>query len=242
VVLVATNQEGSVNGKTFVVRGVLEPVTGPSGRDGYLHIDDARELLRMETPEVSEIAIRLKDPAQLDNTYRLLQDRLSVIRTKQDQPALEVHTWEGLSPFANIARMIDMMTLFIKVMLIAIVLVSVMNVMLMAVYERIREIGTIAAIGTPPGRILGLFVGEGVLLGLVGIVIGNLLTLAVIVALNLSKVSFAFGRQYFVLAPDIAAGDMVAVNLMVIVVTVVASLQPAWKASRMDPITALRHV
>ena len=60
--LVATNRDGSVNGKTFVVRGILESVTGPSGRDGYIHVDDARELLRMSQPEVSEIAIRLKDP------------------------------------------------------------------------------------------------------------------------------------------------------------------------------------
>ena len=47
VVIVATNRDGSVNGKTFVVRGILESVTGPGGRDGYIHIDDARELLRM---------------------------------------------------------------------------------------------------------------------------------------------------------------------------------------------------
>ena len=47
--------------------------------------------------------------------------------------------------------------MFIKIMLVSIVLISVMNVMMMAVYERIREIGTIAAIGTPPRRILSLF-------------------------------------------------------------------------------------
>ncbi len=50
-------------------------------------------------------------------------------------------------------------------MLIGIVLISIMNVMVMAVYERIREIGTIAAIGTQPGRILALFMTEGLLLG-----------------------------------------------------------------------------
>ena len=48
--------------------------------------------------------------------------------------------------------MIDVMTFFIKIMLIAIVLISILNVMIMAVYERMREIGTIAAIGTLPGR------------------------------------------------------------------------------------------
>ena len=59
IVLVATNREGSVNGKTFTVRGIMEAVTGPSGRDGYIHIADARTLLRLTEPEISEIAVRL---------------------------------------------------------------------------------------------------------------------------------------------------------------------------------------
>ena len=70
VVLVATNLDGSVNGKTFVVQGVLDSVTGPGGRDGYIHIDDARELLRLTEPEVSEIAIRLKNPQKIDRRGR----------------------------------------------------------------------------------------------------------------------------------------------------------------------------
>ena len=73
---------------------------------------------------------------------------------QQDKQIFELHTWEKLTPFYNIARMIDVMRFFIKLMLIAIVLISIMNVMIMAVYERIREIGTIAALGTVPGKIL----------------------------------------------------------------------------------------
>ena len=60
VVLVATNRDGSVNGRTFTVRGIMEAVSGPSGRDAYIRIEDARSLLRMAQPEVSESAIRLK--------------------------------------------------------------------------------------------------------------------------------------------------------------------------------------
>jgi len=112
----------------------------------------------------------------------------------------------------------------------------------MAVYERIREIGTIAAIGTPPQRILALFVSEGLLLGLVGTVIGTVLSLLLVWALNLWPVSFAFGRQVIVLAPAITAGEVLWISGVVILVAVIGSLQPAWKAARMDPITALRHV
>lgn len=242
VVLVATNVDGSVNGKTFVVQGILEAVSGPGGRDGYLHLADARELLRMEQSEVNEMAIRVHDLDSVDEVKAQLMRALSPLRTPEGQPVVEVHTWDQLTPFANIARMIDLLDLFIRVMLVGIVLIAIMNVMIMAVYERIREIGTIAAMGTPPGRILGLFVSEGLLLGLIGTAIGTALSLALVSALSLWPVSFAFGRQQLVLTPSIAASDVLLVGGIVVLVAILASLQPAWKAARMDPITALRHV
>lgn len=242
VVLVATNKEGSVNGRNFVVRGVLEPVTGPGGRDGYIHVDDARDLLRMGSPEAMEVAIRLRDTARIGKVHAALQASLGELKNKEGKPALEVHTWEGLTPFANIAGMIDLMTVFIRVMLVAIVLVSVMNVMLMAVYERIREIGTLAAIGTQPNRILGLYVGEGLLLGLTGAAAGVAISLLAVALLNVWPLVFPFGRQLITLHPALAPTEIITVSLMVVVVAVLASLQPAWRASRMDPIVALRHV
>lgn len=243
IVLVATNREGSVNGKTFVVRGVLESVSGPSGRDGYIHIDDARNLLRLKEAEISEIAIRLGNPAQLDYVYAQLTQELAGMTDKEGKPVLDVHTWADLSPFASIARMIDLLTLFIKIMLISIVLVSIMNVMVMAVYERIREIGTISAIGTPPRRILSLFLAEGLLLGAGGTALGTVIALVVIYALNIWKITFDFGMQQgLVLTPAIGAADVAIVAAMVVSMALLASLQPAWKASRMDPVTALGHV
>jgi len=243
IVLVATNKDGSVNGITFTVQGILEGISGPGGRDGYINIEDARKLLRMDGPEVSEIAVRLKDPAALPRVVAQLRASLGAIKNPKGQPVFEVHSWQQLSPFSTIARMIDMLDLFIKVMLIAVVLISIMNVMIMAVYERIREIGTIMAIGTQPGRVLGLFVSEGFLLGLMGTVLGTVISLGALWVLNIYKVSFDFGRQQgLVLAPQIAVSDVVTVCVMVLLISVLASLQPAWKASRMDPISALRHV
>jgi putative ABC transport system permease protein len=135
------------------------------------------------------------------------------------------------------------MTLFIKIMLIAIVLISIMNVMIMAVYERIREIGTIAAIGTLPGKILSMFVIEGFSLGVLGAVVGNVIGLVIVRILDLAKITFDFGRETgLVLSPTLQAWDIVVVSVIVIIVAVLGSLQPALKAARMEPITALRHV
>lgn len=243
VVVVATNRDGSVNGRTLVVGGILESATGPVGRDGYIHIEDARELLRIPDDEVSEFAIRVSEFARLDSVHAQLQSRLSGELDRQGSPMFEVQTWEKLSPFSTIANMIDVMTFFVKLMLVSVVLISIMNVMIMAVYERIREIGTIAAIGTLPGRILSVFVTEGLLIGAMGALSGTIVGAVIILILNLSKITFSFGRmQNLVLAPTIDIWGLLTVSLLVIGVAVAASLQPAWKASRMEPIDALRHV
>ena len=243
IVLVATNKDGSVNGQSFVVRGILEGISGPGGRDGIIHIDDAKSLLRIQDKEVSEIAIRLNNIEDMSKVFSRIKAALDPIKNRMDKPVFEVHTWQKLSPFFNIARMIDLMTLFIKIMLVAIVLVSIMNVMIMAVFERINEIGTIAAIGTVPNKILSLFIVEGFLLGLLGTLIGVVISLVTIAGMNVAQISFDFGRQKgLLLSPTIGAGSVVSVSLIVIAISVLASLQPAWKAARMDPITALRHV
>jgi putative ABC transport system permease protein len=243
VVIVATNADGSVNGKQFTVTGVMESATGPGGRDGYVHMDDARELLRMDGRQVSEYAVRLKDFKKLAAFGVKLDSLLAKELNQQGKPIFELHTWEKLSPFFNIARMIDLMTFFIKLMLIAIVLISIMNVMVMAVYERIREIGTIAAIGTLPGKILSMFVIEGFCMGVGGALIGDIVGISLVHILNLFKITYDFGQQKgFVLQAGVSPADILVISATVIIVSVIASLQPAFKASRMEPIQALRHV
>ena len=243
VVIVATNADGSVNGKQFTVAGILESATGPGGRDGYVHIDDAAEVLRMTEAEISEVAVRLKNFNHLYNAMAGLQKKLMGEVDQKGQAMFEVHSWEDLSPFFNISRMIDVMTFFIRIMLIAIVLISIMNVMIMAVYERIREIGTIAAIGTPPGKIRSMFILEGLCMGVAGAVAGALIGLAVIGIINLIGFRFDFGLQKgLLLTASLGPKDFVSVSLIVILVAIAASLQPAIKASRMEPIEALRHV
>lgn len=244
VVLVANNKDGSVNGMTFQVAGLVEGLMGPGGRDGYLHIDDAAALLRMETPEVSEVAVRTRDFEQLDAVAERLRGLLEPITNKQNMPLFEVHTWDQLTPFYNVVRMIDIMTLGIKVILIAVVLISVLNVMMMSVYERVREIGTLAAMGTRPTRIMALFVAEGFCLGLASALAGAAIGLGVLRVLSLIGVDVAFGgaNQVFTLTPSVAPYEVVSACVIVLGVSILASLQPAAKAARLEPVEALRHV
>jgi putative ABC transport system permease protein len=244
VVLVANNKDGSVNGMTFEVSGIVESLMGPGGRDGYLHIEDAATLLRMEGMEISEVAIRVADFDRLEETEGVLRNTLEPIVNQQGKPAFELHTWSELSPFYNVVRMIDLMTLGIKVILIAVVLISVLNVMMMSVYERVREVGTLAAMGTSPGRIMGLFVAEGFSLGLASSIAGAALGLLVLLVLNITGVDVAFGtrNQIFSISPHIAPWEVVSACVIVLMVSVLASLQPAAKAAKLEPVEALRHV
>jgi len=216
VVLVANNKDGSVNGMTFKVAGVVESLMGPGGRDGYLHIDDAAALLRMEPLEISEVAVRAKDFDQLSDVAERLRDILEPVTSKQNNPMFELHTWDQLTPFYNVVRMIDVMTLGIKIILIAVVLISVLNVMMMSVYERVREIGTLAAMGTRPGRIMALFVAEGFCLGLVSALAGAITGLGVLWILGLTGVEVAFGgaNQVFTLAPTVELHEVLSACLL----------------------------
>jgi putative ABC transport system permease protein len=74
-------------------------------------------------------------------------------------------------------------------------------------------------------------------------VVGVLVELSIILTLNLAQITVAFGQsKALLLAPTIATLDVLTASLTVIVVSILASVQPAYKASRMEPIEALRHV
>jgi len=74
-------------------------------------------------------------------------------------------------------------------------------------------------------------------------VVGNLVGGIILYIVNLSRISFEFGQQKgLILFVQFNPRDLIVISLIVILVSVLASLQPAFKASRMEPIQALRHV
>jgi ABC-type lipoprotein release transport system permease subunit len=125
---------------------------------------------------------------------------------------------------------------------------GLVNTLVMAVFERVREIGLMMALGMKPASILGQIIIESMLLLVIGLAIGDLLAWATIVPLeggiDISVV--AEGMQWFgassMLYPSLYMKDLIMSNLVVIVLGFLASLSPAWRASRYEPVDAITKV
>jgi len=125
--------------------------------------------------------------------------------------------------------------------------VGVVNAMLMSVRERTREIGTMRALGLRRSGIVGLFVLEGLALGIASAVAGAVLGGAVVLYLALTGIpmtvsSLAWMAGGDVLYPALEAGSVLRATLSIVLLSTLASVYPAFSASRLEPREALHHV
>jgi putative ABC transport system permease protein len=114
--------------------------------------------------------------------------------------------------------------------------VSIFNVMMMSVNERVQEIGILLSIGTEKGEVRRMFLYEAFILGIIGAVVGGIFSLII----GYSVVSAMIGNTAYFFLPEsiiyVPYGMIIG-----IVVCILSGLYPAWRASNMDPIDALRN-
>ncbi len=90
---------------------------------------------------------------------------------------------------------------------------------------------------------MALFLPEGAILGLISIAAGNIIGLSGIFMLNIYKIRFSFGRNdNLILTPSVSVSELFWLAAIVLLVSVLASLPPAYEASKMEPVEALGHV
>ena len=112
--------------------------------------------------------------------------------------------------------------------------IVILNTMIMTIYERTREIGTLRALGWQKRRILGMVVREAVLLSLLSGVVGIVLGMALTKLISLVPVASYLSAEY-----DLAI--FVQTLAVTLVLGVLGGLYPAWRASRLSPVEALRY-
>lgn len=188
--------------------------------------------------EVSEIAV-------LGNDYRRPEPLAASIRAVVP-PDVDVKTWLELDPY--LATMMRVMNGFVLVWMVVIFLAlsfGLVNTLMMAIFERVREIGLMRALGMRPSAILYQILVESLMLLALGLLAGNLLALGTIVPLrdgiDISAVSQGLEMMgaSSVLYPVLLWPDLLLANAVVITLGMITSLLPAWRATQYRPVEAL---
>jgi lipoprotein-releasing system permease protein len=162
---------------------------------------------------------------------------------------LEVTRWYELD--AYLGSMLKVMDGFVLVWIVVVFLAlsfGLVNTLVMAVFERVREIGLMLALGVRPMLILGQVVVESTLLLAIGLALGSTLAWATVqpmkdgVDLSIVGQGMEMWGMSSVLYPELLTSDIVLANVVVLVLGFLASLSPAWRAAHYEPVEALTKV
>ena len=239
VLLFANSKVGAINATELILKGVFHSDLPDSNKNlGYIPLRTAQELLLMDDI-VTEVVLKNKRSYDINQTAEQMKNIFSGYD-------YEINTWQEIEQ--SITRMVENQNLLsnaVSVILFIIVFSTVMNTMLMIVLERTKEIGTLMAIGFKRKHILSLFLLEGFFKGLIGGIIG--IIVADIVVLCLNKIGIPFYmpgsiEASFIIKPEIDFKIILLAFVFSIGAAVLASLYPANRGSKMNPVEALRSI
>ena len=187
---------------------------------------------------ITEVAITANSYATVDQWWPSIADAAG--------PELATEPWTLIDPYLGTMLSIQgTMNLVIMIIIFLALSFGLVNTLVMAVFERIREIGLMMALGMRPQWIMYQVLLESLMLLGLGLLIGNLLAVATILPLEsgIDISIVAEGLEMYgmgsTLYPVLGLSDMLMSTAVVLVLGLLASLLPAWRASRYNPIEAL---
>ncbi|MCX8063150.1 MAG: FtsX-like permease family protein [Anaerolineales bacterium] len=239
ITLVGRAPHDQMHRRTMTVIGVYSlGLPEVEKRTVYLTLSEAQTLYDLRD-QVTEVAIFLK---------QLGEEDMVIADLSASFPNVEIDTWRTYFPELESAlgTKTAVMNVF-SVIILLIAAIGVLNLLLMAVYERQREIGILASLGFRPAQISLLFILEGVLYGLVGVVVGfalGLLINGVLRQVGLDYSQFANLSEYMALVgsriyPEWGLDKFIPRALTVAIIAALAAFYPAYQAARREPATAL---
>jgi len=233
--LLVNTSDGSVDEQSFTVRGLYSTNTPQYDEHTvFLPLAKAQSIARAED-HASLIFVLLQDQEQSEPVAAALASSNYQIKTWQELNELTTQ----LEDFAN-----AFMYVFYLIIL-GITATVVTNTLVMAVYERTREIGILSAIGMKGRRILSQYLTEAALLATGGVVGGLILGGLAIAILARVGISIPISSVYTGILmgekiyPYLIASDAIGLTIAAYVITLIASLYPALLAARMEPVEAL---
>jgi ABC-type lipoprotein release transport system permease subunit len=241
VVMMSQDPDNNIAERGFRIGGVFD--TDPQATEtSYVFggLETIRKMLNLGAG-ISEISLLGHDYRQLDE-----------LKKKTQSAAMEnadVKTWAEQDPYMG--TMLNVMDGFILVWFAIIFLAlsfGLVNTLLMAVFERTREIGLVQALGMKSSNILFMVLIESIIMLMIGLAAGNLLSWLTILpvqdGIDISGVAdgLEWAGMSSTLLPALLAKDVLTANAVVLVLGIFASLVPAWRASRKVPIEAITRV
>lgn len=242
VTLVGRRKNETMRQRTMTIVGIYDLGMRDAEKSAvFMSLAEAQSLYNLRD-SANEVAVTLQSVGTESSVIPTLQTLL---------PGYEVDSWQTLRP--EIAQTIQTkaaFTSFFGFIVLLIASIGILNLMLMAVFERTREMGVLAALGMKERQILTLFLLEGALIGVVGAVVGCLLGAAVVwgfaqvgfdlsFAQGMGEITALMGERLY---PAITQQQLISRGVGVVVIAALASLYPAWQAARKEPADALHHV
>ena len=238
--VLAVTSDGALNGIDVQIVGLVN--TGYKDIDDrYLRITLPAAQRLLQTDRVTNLVVGLDETSNTDKVAAELLPRLNGASQE-----MALRKWIDLAAYYKQVRtLFNGIFLFLGIIVFFMVLMASVNTILMAMFERTREIGTMLALGTPPRWIIALFMAEAILTGLLGAAVGLAAGNGLGLLLNASGLHIppppgtTIDMHFRVLfEPALMLGS----SALVIVSLALASILPAARASRLQIVEALAHV
>lgn len=230
--------------KRFTLRGIFEVGMGEYDRGvAIVHLDDAAKLLRLGDG-VTGVRLKLDDLFQAQRVSHELANELPGAYRLTDW------TYSHRNLFSALKTEKRMMWLLLS-LIVAVAAFNIVSTLVMVVTDKQADIAILRTLGASPGSIMGIFIIQGALIGVIGTLLGTLGGVAL--ALNLEslverlekifQINFLDSNVYYIskLPSDVHWGDVGLITVLAFFITLLATLYPAWRASRTQPAEALRY-
>ncbi len=243
LVVMSSSVDGSMGAELFRIVGIFD--SGSHTFDAsiaYVRIEALQRLLAVDD-EVNNFVIKLEDTDRMREIQGLLAAGLS-------NKTLDVVTWEEVDPeLVGVRDYQDALLSIILVVIFAIVSLGILNTLLMAMFERIREFGLLMAIGARPSTIRALVLVESMLLGGLGALFGGIVGGGLILYFRLNGLELPLGDAVGFFMPfdsvlflEFIWSKHALAFVAVFATSILSGIPPALRASRLKPVEALRHV